>query len=50
MNKILNDDVPYMFGVSDNRILAVDARTRGIKEGSFSPNGDWNIHEWWFKK
>jgi len=50
MNKILNDDAPYMFGVSDNRILAVDARTRGIKEGSFSPNGDWNIHEWWFKK
>ncbi len=50
MNKILNEDVPYMFGVSDNRILAVDARTRGIKEGSFSPNGDWNIQEWWFKK
>jgi peptide/nickel transport system substrate-binding protein len=50
MNKILNEDAPYMFGVADTRILAVDARTRGIKEGSFSPNGDWNIHEWWFKK
>ena len=50
MNKILNDDVPYMFGVADNRILAVDAKTRGILPGSFSPNGDWNIHEWWFKK
>jgi peptide/nickel transport system substrate-binding protein len=50
MNKILNEDAPYMFGVADTRILAVDARTRGIKEGSFSPNGDWNIHEWWFRK
>lgn len=50
MNKILNEDVPYMFGVSDNRILAVDARTRGLLTGSFSPNGDWNIHEWWIKK
>ena len=50
MNKVLNEDAPYMFGVANNIILAVDARTRGIKEGSFSPNGDWNIQEWWFKK
>jgi len=50
MNKILNDDVPYMFGVSDNRILALDARMRGVLTGSFSPNGDWNVHEWWIKK
>jgi peptide/nickel transport system substrate-binding protein len=50
MNKILNEDVPYMFGVADGRTLAVDARTRGLLTGSFSPNGDWNIHEWWIKK
>jgi len=27
----------------------VDARTRGILPGSFSPNGDWNIQDWWIK-
>ena len=50
MNKILNDEVPYMFGFAQNRILATDARIRGIVPGPFSPNGDWNIHEWWIKK
>jgi peptide/nickel transport system substrate-binding protein len=50
LNKILNDDVPYMFGVADGRILAADARIRGIDVGSYSPNGDWNVHKWWIKK
>lgn len=50
MNKILNDDVPYMFGVANGRILGVDARIRGLDVGSYSPNGDWNIHKWWFKQ
>jgi len=50
MNKILNEDVPYNFGFAQNRILATDARIRGIEPGSFSPNGDWNIHKWWIKK
>ncbi len=50
MNKILNDDQPYNFGFVQNRILAVDARIRGLQTGSFSPNGDWNVHEWWIKK
>jgi peptide/nickel transport system substrate-binding protein len=50
MNKILNEDVPYMFGVADNRILAVDARIQNIDVGTFSPNGDWNVEKWWFKK
>jgi peptide/nickel transport system substrate-binding protein len=49
MNKILNEDVPYNFGVADNRILAVDARIQNIDVGTFSPNGDWNIEKWWFK-
>jgi peptide/nickel transport system substrate-binding protein len=50
MNKILNDDVPYNFGFAQNRILAADARIRGIDVGSFSPEGDWNIHKWWIKQ
>ena len=50
MNKILNDEAPYMFGFAQNRILATDARIRGIVPGPFSPNGDWNVHEWWIKK
>jgi peptide/nickel transport system substrate-binding protein len=49
MNKILNEDVPYNFGVADNRILAVDARIQNIDVGTFSPNGDWNVEKWWFK-
>jgi peptide/nickel transport system substrate-binding protein len=50
MNKILNDEVPYMFGVANTRILAADVRIRGIDVGTFSPNGDWNIEKWWIKK
>jgi ABC-type transport system substrate-binding protein len=50
MNKILNEDVPYMFGFAQNRILATAANVRGIETGSFSPNADWNIEKWWIKK
>jgi len=50
MNKILNDDVPYMFGFAQNRILATASTIRGIEPGSFSPNADWNIEKWWIKK
>jgi peptide/nickel transport system substrate-binding protein len=50
MNKILNEDAPYMFGVANNRILAADARIRGIDVGTYSPNGDWNVHRWWIKQ
>lgn len=50
MNKILNDDVPYMFGFAQNRILATAANIRGIETGAFSPNADWNIEKWWIKK
>jgi len=50
MNKILNDDVPYMFGFAQNRILATASNIRGIETGSFSPNADWNIEKWWIKK
>lgn len=50
MNTILNEDVPYQFGFAQNRILATDARIRGVDTGSYSPNGDWNIHQWWMKR
>jgi len=50
MNKILNDDAPYMFGFAQNRILATASNIRGIEPGSFSPNADWNIEKWWIKK
>ncbi|MBI3522574.1 MAG: hypothetical protein HY071_05665 [Chloroflexi bacterium] len=50
MNKILNDDVPYMFGVADGRIYAADSRIRSLDPGSFSPNMDWNIEKWWIKQ
>jgi peptide/nickel transport system substrate-binding protein len=50
VNKILNEEVPYNFGVSNNRILVADARVRGIDPGTFSPDGDWNVHEWWIKQ
>lgn len=50
MNKILNDDAPYMFGFAQNRILATASNIRGIDPGSFSPNADWNIEKWWIKK
>lgn len=50
LNKILNEDVPYMFGVSNNNFLVADKRIQGIDVGSFSPNSDWNIEKWWFKQ
>jgi peptide/nickel transport system substrate-binding protein len=50
MNKILNDDAPYMFGFAQNRILATASNIRGIETGAFSPNADWNIEKWWIKK
>lgn len=50
MNKILNDEVPYMFGFAQNRIFAADTRIQGIVPGSYSPNADWNIEKWWIKK
>ena len=49
-NKILNDDVPYMFGFAQNSIAAADKRIQGIVGGPFgNSNGDHNIHEWWIK-
>ncbi|MBM4421287.1 MAG: hypothetical protein FJ034_06870, partial [Chloroflexi bacterium] len=50
-NKILNEDVPYMFGFAQNSIVAADSRIQGIVGGPFgNSNGDHNIHEWWIKK
>ena len=48
-NKILNEDQPYNFGFSQNRILATDKRIRGIEPGSFSPDATWNVEKWWNK-
>jgi peptide/nickel transport system substrate-binding protein len=48
-NKILNEDQPYNFGFSQNRILATDKRIRGIDVGSFSPDATWNVEKWWIK-
>ena len=48
-NKILNEDQPYNFGFSQNRILATDKRIRGIEPGSFSPDATWNVEKWWIK-
>ena len=50
MNKILNEDQPYNFGFSQNRILATDKRIRGIEPGSFSPDATWNVEKWWIKQ
>jgi peptide/nickel transport system substrate-binding protein len=50
MNKILNEDQPYNFGFSQNRILATDKRIRGIETGSFSPDATWNVEKWWIKQ
>jgi peptide/nickel transport system substrate-binding protein len=48
-NKILNEDQPYNFGFSQNRILATDKRIRGIEPGSYSPDATWNVEKWWIK-
>jgi peptide/nickel transport system substrate-binding protein len=50
MNKILNEDQPYNFGFSQNRILATDKRIRGIEPGSFNPDATWNVEKWWIKQ
>ncbi|MBI2774342.1 MAG: hypothetical protein HYX56_07615 [Chloroflexi bacterium] len=50
MNKILNEDQPYMFGYSPKTILVADGRIQGIDPGTFNLNGLWNIDKWWFKK
>jgi peptide/nickel transport system substrate-binding protein len=49
-NKILNEDQPYNFGFSQNRILATDKRIRGIDPGSFNPDATWNVEKWWIKQ
>lgn len=50
MNKLLNDEAPYMFGFAVNRIMAADAKIQGITTSPFYPNGDYDIHKWWIKK
>ncbi|HVR88055.1 MAG TPA: ABC transporter substrate-binding protein [Candidatus Limnocylindria bacterium] len=49
-NKILNEDQPYNFAFSQDRILATDKRIRGIEPGSFSPDATWNVEKWWIKQ
>jgi peptide/nickel transport system substrate-binding protein len=49
MNKILNDDAPYMFGFAVNRIFATDGRIQNVTTSSFYPNGDYGIEKWWIK-
>ena len=49
-NQILNEEQPYNFGISANRLLATDKRIQGIDPGSFSPTGHWNIDKWWIKQ
>ena len=50
LNKILNEDQPYMFGYTPKEILVADAKIQGIDPGTFNLNGQWNIEKWWFKK
>jgi peptide/nickel transport system substrate-binding protein len=50
MNKILNEDQPYMFGYAPNVIMVADARVQGIDPGTFNLEGLWNIDKWWIKK
>ena len=50
LNKILNDDQPYMFGYSPRTILVADARIQGIDPGTFNLEGLWNVDKWWIKK
>jgi peptide/nickel transport system substrate-binding protein len=49
MNKILNDEAPYMFGFAVNRILATDGKIQGITTSPFYPDGDFDLHKWWIK-
>lgn len=50
MNKILNEDQPYMFGYAPKNLLVVDSTVQGIDPGPFNAEGLWNIEKWWFKK
>ena len=50
MNKILNEDQPYMFGYAPKNLLVVDSTVQGIDPGPFNAEGLWNIDKWWFKK
>ncbi|MGH2472500.1 MAG: ABC transporter substrate-binding protein [Candidatus Limnocylindria bacterium] len=49
-NRLLNEEQPYNFGFSQNRILFADNRIRGIDPGGHSPNATWNIEKWWIKR
>jgi peptide/nickel transport system substrate-binding protein len=49
-NRLLNEEQPYNFGFSQNRILVTDSRIRSIDPGSYSPNAMWNIEKWWIKR
>jgi peptide/nickel transport system substrate-binding protein len=50
MNKILNDDQPYMFGYSPKEIMVADGKIQGIDPGTFNLEGLWNIDKWWIKR
>lgn len=50
MNKILNEDQPYMFGYAPNIIMVADGRVQGIDPGTFDNTGLWNVDKWWIKK
>src|SRR5438445_650324 len=47
-NRILNDEQPYNFGFSDNRIAVTPKTMRNFDPGPFSTY--WNIEKWWFKQ
>jgi len=47
-NKTLNDEQPYNFGFSDNRIAVTPKTMRNFDPGPFSTY--WNIEKWWFKQ
>lgn len=49
-NRLLNEEQPYNFGFSQNRILFADKRIRGIDPGTYSPSGTWNIEKWWITR
>jgi peptide/nickel transport system substrate-binding protein len=50
MNKVLNDDQPYMFGYSPKEIMVADGKIQGIDPGTFNLEGLWNIEKWWIKR
>jgi len=50
LNKILNEDQPYMFGYSPKEIMVADGRIQGVDPGTFNLEGLWNIDKWWIKK